>query len=189
MTNKFLMNCKWLQGTKIVKRFAFFGGKVSPKFGKPCCKYGQDGKPLPVDKVLANYEQVKEFLDGWSFNENHTALQKFIYLEDFYQVPALIKKIIDIDQMDTQNKPNIQLINGDLLKIELKSHNVGGLSHVDFELAILLNAIDLGFFSGLVVKSDKGYRREVREIKNRIESEKIEQMLKETMNANTASRY
>ncbi len=167
----------------LARSFAFFGGRLSPKFGKPCCKYGQDGKPLSKEKALASFEEVREFLPGWSLNEAYTSLRKFVYLNDFYKAPEIIKRVIDIDQMDTQNKPSVELINGDLLKIELKSHSVGGLSHVDFELAILLNGIDFESYHCIPVSGEKGYRREVREVKSQFESKKIEEMLKETANS------
>lgn len=38
-------------GTKFVRRFCFFNEKISDKYGKPCCRYNQDGKPLALNKA------------------------------------------------------------------------------------------------------------------------------------------
>lgn len=31
----------------LVRRFCFFEQKISDKYGKVCCRYNQDGKPMP----------------------------------------------------------------------------------------------------------------------------------------------
>lgn len=35
--------------------FAFFGNQISDKYGKKCCRYGLDGKPLAPEAVKKVY--------------------------------------------------------------------------------------------------------------------------------------
>ena len=35
----------------IKQQFGFFGKQISDKYGKKCCRYGQDGKPLNPQAV------------------------------------------------------------------------------------------------------------------------------------------
>jgi hypothetical protein len=32
-------------------RFCFFNKQISEKYGKKCCRYNQNGEPLPLPKV------------------------------------------------------------------------------------------------------------------------------------------
>lgn len=36
---------------KLTNRFCMFGSQISEKYGKPCCRYGQDGKPMPESQA------------------------------------------------------------------------------------------------------------------------------------------
>jgi hypothetical protein len=48
--------------TNIRRLFGFFNKQISDKYGKKCCRYHQDGKPMPADKVKITLEQLKGFL-------------------------------------------------------------------------------------------------------------------------------
>jgi hypothetical protein len=49
---------------------------MSTKLGEKCCKYGQNGKPLGVEKAEAIYGELSAFVEGWRFNEDHTRLYR-----------------------------------------------------------------------------------------------------------------
>jgi len=34
-------------GCTVKRGFAFFNNQISTKYGKKCCRYNQNGKPLP----------------------------------------------------------------------------------------------------------------------------------------------
>ncbi len=36
-----------LIGSRHMQNFCFFNEKISEKYGKKCCRYNQDGKPMP----------------------------------------------------------------------------------------------------------------------------------------------
>ena len=155
------------------KRFSFFNGQISPNFGTPCCKYGQGGKPLPIEKVQEAWRGLQNELQFWNLNAENTRLTKFVFLSNYYMAPRIIREIVAIDEMDTRNQPCVSVLNGDLLKIEVFSNSIGGLSMVDFELALKLNAIDFPKFGGVELKTDKNYRMEIRMMKNEEENRKV----------------
>ena len=155
------------------KNFSFFNGQISPNFGTPCCKYGQQGKPLAFKKVQEAWRELQDNLQFWNLNEEHTKLNKFVFLTNYYMSPRIIREIIAIDEMDTRNQPCVSVLNGDLLKIEVFSNSIGGLSMVDFELALKLNSIDFPKFGGIELKTDKNYRMEIRMMKNEEENRKV----------------
>lgn len=37
--------------SKLIRRFCFFEDKISDKYGKKCCRYNQDGKPMAESKA------------------------------------------------------------------------------------------------------------------------------------------
>lgn len=36
-----------IMGKALPYRFCFFNQQISEKYGKKCCRYNQDGKPMP----------------------------------------------------------------------------------------------------------------------------------------------
>lgn len=39
-------------------QFCFFNQNISTKYGKKCCRYNQDGKPMPINKVNEAYQSL-----------------------------------------------------------------------------------------------------------------------------------
>ena len=155
------------------KKFAFFNGRISPNFGSPCCKYGQNGKPMSSERASEIFGKLQTELPNWSLESNGKRLIKFVYISDFYQLPEIIRQIIKIDETDTRNQPSFSVNNGDLLKIELLSNSIGGLSGVDFELALKLNSVDWKHYGAVELKTDKNYRMEMRMLKNEEENKRV----------------
>lgn len=50
---------------KLVQGFCFFEGKISEKYGNKCCRYNQDGKPMPESKAQELFLGLNPFLKGW----------------------------------------------------------------------------------------------------------------------------
>jgi hypothetical protein len=50
---------------KLAGRFCFFDRQISEKYGQKCCRYNQNGQPLPLETVNNLYTQLSEFLQGW----------------------------------------------------------------------------------------------------------------------------
>lgn len=46
-------------GKTLKNYFAFFGKQISEKYGKKCCRYGLDGKPLQPEVVKKVYNELK----------------------------------------------------------------------------------------------------------------------------------
>ena len=159
--------------------FAFFGNKISPKFGEKCCRYGLNGKPFEAHRVATYYDNLKDELQGWRISEDSRSLYRYFYCEDYLAGITLMRTVVEIDGSSTQNLPNMEITNGNLVKVELTSHPLKGLSHIDFELAIRLNKIDLDALHVVPVENPQNYRAEVRLKKQDKESKDFQKMLQE----------
>ena len=47
---------KLITNSNNVYRFCFFDQQISDKYGKKCCRYGQDGKPMPEAQATEIYK-------------------------------------------------------------------------------------------------------------------------------------
>ena len=65
--------------TKPNYRFCFFNQQISTKYGKKCCRYNQDGKPLKIEKVNEIYQSLEGFIKGWKIEEDGHKLTKYYY--------------------------------------------------------------------------------------------------------------
>lgn len=162
----------------------YFTTQISTKFGNKCCKYGLNGIPFTKEQCDNMFSTLSQYLKGWNLNEDRTRLNKYIYVEDYYNSHAIIKRIIDTDNYTHKNKPSIRLYNGDLIDIELYSIPLKGLSQVDFELAIKINSIEFKKYGCYELDNNKNYRAKVRVLKNEYENNKINEVLKDTENLN-----
>ena len=165
----------------LARGFAFFNQKISPKYGEKCCKYGLNGKPFPAERAKTFYENLKSQIEGWRMDDGYTHLYRYYYCEDYLAALTLIKTIGEIDGKTTQNLPNFHLTNGNLVKVELTSHPLKGLSQVDFELAIHLNRLPLKEMMVVPIEDPKNYRMEVRMKKQAQESDEFQRMLKDQL--------
>lgn len=83
----------------IRRSFSFFGQKISDKYGKKCCRYHQDGKPMAPEKVQQTFSQLKEFLEGWKIGEESRSLYRHFYMEDYLMGVQFVKDIAKIDAL------------------------------------------------------------------------------------------
>ncbi len=128
---------------------------------------------MPLEKARTIFETLQVDLKYWNLSPDGTRLVKWVYLNDYYQAGRIIDEILTIDRQETRNTPSFALLNGDLLKIELVSPSIQGLSSVDFELALKLNSVDFERFGGWELPTDRNYRTEVRMRKNEMANRRV----------------
>lgn len=160
---------------------AFFNGKIAEKYGTKCCRYGQNGKPMAADRVKEHYKELEPYLKSWKIGDDYDRLVKYIYLNNYHDAKDLITDIIKIDEHTVRNKPEIRLINGDLIEVTLISQPLKGLSQFDFDLAMRINTLKLDGYNAMEVSGPKKYRAEVRIKKHEDEQDQIKRLLDETM--------
>eukprot|EP01017_Pseudomicrothorax_dubius_P028265 TRINITY_DN3350_c0_g1_i1.p1 TRINITY_DN3350_c0_g1~~TRINITY_DN3350_c0_g1_i1.p1 ORF type:complete len:145 (-),score=28.83 TRINITY_DN3350_c0_g1_i1:35-469(-) len=124
------------------RSFSFFNKKISTKYGEKCCRYNQNGQPMPKEKVKAIMETVKPFMQGWKLNEEHTQLIRLFYTRNYLMAVQFIKDVAKIDALSTRNCPSFHLTKGELLRLEVYSPPINGLSQVDFDLAMRINQMN-----------------------------------------------
>ena len=75
-----------------------------------------------------------------------------MYFQDYMKAIELTQKIANIDNFSgIKNRPNFHIQKGELITIELMAHSLGGLSYLDFDLAIRIkNEINIDDY-GVVV--------------------------------------
>ncbi len=170
----------------ITGNLSFFSGRISPKFGKTCCRYDQDGKPLTLDQIITIQNQLKREIDNWKVSENSDSLQRLFYFKEYLELIQFVNEISKVDHYSgIKNHPNIFIENGDLLLVSLKSHSLNGLSKMDFELAMRINnKITEEKFNFIDISRRKNYRTEARMKIKEMENEKYLEMLQETQNTN-----
>ena len=86
-------------------------------------------------------------------------------------------EMIRIDAENTRNCPSFKMEQGELLTIEVYSPKLGGLSQIDFELAMKINTISCEAFGLIEVKNREKYKEEVNLVRFTRESEKIQNQL------------
>jgi len=161
-----------------------FGNFISRKSGQKCCVYGQNGKPLKKETVIKflenmqvtnKYEKEKnnylnEFkknlkLINWKPNEDYTVLTRVFYFKNVFYLTDFIKEIYNTDySSNLQQIPNIHVLKKELLKIELTTPDLKGLSMKDLQLAFALNTLNFDKFLIYPIKDEENYKREIRSI-------------------------
>jgi hypothetical protein len=88
-----------------------------------------------------------------------------------------MKDIAKIDALEFKNCPGFELKLGELLKVELMSPPIKGLSQVDFQLAMKINLLKLNDYSLIPIQDPSNYRREVTKIRMARQASHIQDML------------
>eukprot|EP01016_Furgasonia_blochmanni_P021122 TRINITY_DN2344_c0_g1_i1.p1 TRINITY_DN2344_c0_g1~~TRINITY_DN2344_c0_g1_i1.p1 ORF type:complete len:201 (-),score=28.81 TRINITY_DN2344_c0_g1_i1:311-913(-) len=167
------------------RNFSFFNNKISQKYGEKCCRYGQNGKPLNKETINQVISTIRPFMEGWKMNEDYTKLYRAFWGQDYMKMMAFMQEIAKMDSLSTKNNPNFVMKQGELLRIELYSAALGGLSQIDFQLAMNINRMEFDDYFVIPVEDEVNYRREVRMKKNQKESMQIQQMLADSINSET----
>lgn len=158
--------------------FTLYNSQISEKYGQKCCRYNQNGKPMSETKAKETFSVLRDFLFGWKLASGARRLIRVFYFEDYPLAIEFLKEIAKIDSLTTRNCPSFHVEKGELLKLELYSASLDGLSQVDFELAMRINGMKFNDFSLIEIEDEKNYKDEARRRRFERESEKIQRELK-----------
>ncbi|KAL4439509.1 hypothetical protein ABPG74_003911 [Tetrahymena malaccensis] len=162
--------------------FSFFNNQISDKYGKKCCRYHQDGKPLAPQKVEQIKNSISDFVKGWNLNEDKTRLIRYFYIEDYIMAVQFLKDVAKIDALNFQNCPSFSLQKGELLTLELYSPPLNGLSQLDFQLAMKINEMNLDEYFLIPIEKPEDYKRQVQMAKMKKQNELIQKQLEDDFN-------
>ena len=84
--------------TFLKQRFGFFGKQISEKYGKKCCRYGLDGKPLTPEAAKKVYNELAPLIKGWRLSPDYLSIYRYFHTESY---PSAIQYINDIAQLDS----------------------------------------------------------------------------------------
>ena len=87
----------------------------SDKYGKKCCRYNQNGQPLPKEVVHEMYKINEKFLNDWKISEDARKIYRYYYTEDYPSAVQFIKEVAKIDVLSTKNCPSFHLTDVDFL--------------------------------------------------------------------------
>ena len=118
--------------------------------------------------------------DGGSQRDN-LSIVRYFYTESY---PLALKFLSDIGEMDAQeykNCPSFEYKKGELLKVQLLSPSLNGLSHTDFDVAMKINqTFDLQKYLLVPVSDPIDYKREMMKMKFQKQSAQIQEELRQT---------
>ncbi len=63
-----------------------------------------------------------------------------------------------MDSMTTKQIPNVHILDSDIVKVELHTSKLKGLSYRDLELALIIDSFDLEKYKLVPIEGDKGYK-------------------------------
>jgi len=171
----------------------FFGSFISRKSGQKCCQYNQNGKPLTSDIVkkflddlniknskaaslltdLSDFEKERKLIT-WTPDEKYTKLYRLFYFRNVFSLTDYIKELYEIDyNSNIMQIPNIEVKKQELLKIELETPKLKGLSYKDFQLAFAIDSIDYKKYMLVPIKEESNYKKEIRQIHLEDQNKKI----------------
>ena len=149
-----------LQFTKQTRQF--FGKNISRVHGQKCCPYKQNGKPLSQEKVETFLNQDPEEKQMWNPNEDFTRLSRSFYLENIFCAVEFVKDVYEMDAETTKQIPNISILDQDIVRIDLHTKQLKGLSYRDLELAMIIDSFNFEKYKLLPLEKEKGYKRIIR---------------------------
>jgi len=82
---------------------------------------------LTVSQARTSLKELK----GWKLTNDNKMIYREFKVQDFIEAIDLINRIADIAE-DEKHHPNIHLTDYRKLRVELTTHDVGGLSENDF---------------------------------------------------------
>jgi hypothetical protein len=86
-------------------RFCFFNKQISEKYGQKCCRYNQNGVPLPLAKVNETFSNLRDFLQGWKVREGGHKLVRHFYVEDYPLALKYLEEVVKIDANEFKQCP------------------------------------------------------------------------------------
>jgi pterin-4a-carbinolamine dehydratase len=119
-------------------------------------------------------ERVTQFLEinghngdssHWRPNEDFTTLTRSFYLKNIYGFIQFTKDLYEMDAITTKQIPNMSIEDGDIVRIELHTKALKGLSFKDLELANMIDSFDFEKYDFIQLEKEEGYRSLIRKIK------------------------
>jgi pterin-4a-carbinolamine dehydratase len=145
------------------KSFSFFGKSLSRVAGQKCCEYGQDGKPLSTEYVQNFINTASEEVKYWQPNEDYKTITHSWYFSNYLQAAAFALEIAKLDSMNVlKQQPNILIMKKEILRVELTTPKLGGLSKADLALATQISLMPNKDYSLVPILDEKNFRRELR---------------------------
>ena len=126
-----------------------------------------------VEEFLEQYKHTEDGVQWWQPNEDYTTLTRCFYLNNIFCAVEFVKDIYEMDADTTQQIPNISILHQDIVKIELHSRPLKGLSTRDFELAIIIDSFDFKKYELWPLEKEQGYRSYIRRKKLDIQNESV----------------
>lgn len=84
-------------------------------------------------------KQLEE-LPEWQLNDSATMISRKWERKNFADALAFVNKIGEIAESD-QHHPNLHIVDYKIVKVELTTHAIGGLSENDFILAAKIDGV------------------------------------------------
>ena len=152
-----------------LKRYSFFGSSISRVAGEKCCEYGQDGKPLSIEYVKNFLESASEEIKYWRPDENYKTLTHSWFFVNYLQAVAFSLEIAKLDSMNVlKQQPNIYVMKKEILRVELTTPKLSGLSRADLSLAVQISLMPMKDYSVIPVLDEKNPRKELRSKRNNL---------------------
>ena len=85
-----------------------------------------------------------------------------------------VKDVYEMDAETTKQIPNISILEQDLVKIDLHTKDLKGLSFRDLELASIIDSFDFEKYKLLPLEREKGYKKIIRKMKLDEQNKSIE---------------
>ncbi|CAG9334266.1 unnamed protein product [Blepharisma stoltei] len=146
-----------------VRGFSFFGKSLSRVAGEKCCPYGQNGQPLSKEYIIEFLKNSGEQLKYWRPNENFTMLTHSWYFKNYLQAAGFVLEVAKLDSNNIlKQTPNMYIMKKEVLRIELTTTVLGGLSHADLSLAAQISLLPGKEYSLTPIFDEKNFRRELR---------------------------
>ena len=150
-------------GTTVVRKLSFFGDKLSRVAGQVCCEYGQNGKPLATEYVQEFLATAAEPVQFWQANADYTMLQHSWFFTNYLQALAFAMQVGRLDSNNVLKQvPSVHIFRKELLRLELTTPKLGGLSYADLALAVQISLIPAKEYGLVPIKDEKHFRRELR---------------------------
>ena len=110
----------------------------------------------------------------WNPNKEYTRLTRSFYLENIFNAVEFVKDVYEMDAETTKQIPNISILDQDIVRVELYTGPLKGLSFRDLELATIIDSFEFKKYNLIPLEKEKGYKRMMRAMRLDKQNEEIE---------------
>jgi pterin-4a-carbinolamine dehydratase len=145
------------------RHFSFFGKHLSRVAGEKCCEYGQNGLPLSKEFILDFLKNANSDVQFWKPDENFQVLRHSWFFSDYLQAAAFLLEVAKIDSMNVlKQMPNVMILRKEILRVELTTPKLNGLSKADLALACQISLLPTKDYRLIPISDESNFRRELR---------------------------